>query len=68
MLGLVMDITVRWPQWIGLTVSRRQVLAGRRSPGAMQVHCRQHFYRNALLFDRFLAFDVRLEQSETADH
>ena len=46
---------------IGMTAQHEKGLPGAR-------FAEGHFYRKAPLFDRFLTFDVRTEQPETARH
>jgi hypothetical protein len=47
--------------WFGLLEHRHEEVPGRRFAG-------RHFYRKAPLFDRFLAFDVTLEQPSGHRH
>ena len=47
--------------WFGLLERRQDDIAGSR-------FAKHHFYRKTALFDRFLSFDVRLEEASTPHH
>lgn len=47
--------------WFGLLEHRKDDIAGSR-------FAKHHFYRKTALFDRFLSFDVRLEEADAPPH
>ena len=60
--SLAMEAKVLRPLlWFGLLEQRHEEIEGSRFG-------KRHFYRKAGLFDRFLAFDVRLEAAPSARH